>query len=185
MSRTLVIHPDDPTTRFVSLAYRGLDADVVANYLPPRQLWELMERYDRIMMAGHGAPAGLFWPKASPRRAYLVDANVLGPLREREDSIFFWCHASHFVARHQLNGFATGMFISEPREASWMGVEATGEEVAESNYIFVNILSRFITQPVHVLRAAVSHEYGRLAEVNPVARYNLAQLDDWGRQMVA
>jgi hypothetical protein len=185
MSRWLIVHPQDPSTRFLEIAYRGLDATVVSWYLPADKLRAVMAQSDRVMMLGHGGPHGLFWPCRFPSASYVIDSKLVGQLKERDDNVFVWCYAGDFVRRHGLTGLATGMFISEEREAFWMGVKATGPEVEESNYVFVNVLNRFASQPVPVLKAAINHEYGRLAQVNPVARYNLSQMAGQDNRRVA
>lgn len=174
--RTLVIHPYDPTTRFLGRAYQYIDANVLSSYVDRRRLSHLMERADRIMMMGHGSQRGLFSPSVRAKSPYIIDTRLADQLRERDNNIFIWCYASDFVRRHRLGGFTTGMFISEPNEAFWLGVNATDADIFESNYVFADVVGRFVAQPLRLMQAAVNHEYGRLARTNPVAQYNLSRM---------
>jgi hypothetical protein len=49
---------------------------------------------------------------------------------------------------------------------------ATKEEVDESNYGFVNIISKYINEDKELIHENVKKEYGLIAENNPVALYN-------------
>jgi hypothetical protein len=65
------------------------------------------------------------------------------------------------------------MFISEVGEALYCGLPGTQqEEVDESNYGFVNILSKYINEDTNTIHDMVLTEYGLIAEENPVALYN-------------
>lgn len=174
VTTTLVIHPEDRSTRFLELTYRGLDATVIARTPSEQEMVRLIERHDRIMMMGHGSSMGLFGRGGG--RAHVIDSRVAGALAEHDDSLFIWCYASAFLRRHQLSGFSTGMFISEPDEAWLLRVAATDTEIEESNYLFANVVGRFAGQPLPILAAAVKHEYGRLAAINPVAKYNYSKM---------
>ena len=46
------------------------------------------------------------------------------------------------------------------------------EEVDESNYAFVNIISKYINEDKNTIHENVKKEYGILAEENPIALYN-------------
>lgn len=48
-------------------------------------------------------------------------------------------------------------------------------DIDESNDAFADVVGRFATKEPRLLHAAVKHEYGALAEENPVARYNLTR----------
>jgi hypothetical protein len=94
-------------------------------------------------------------------------------LKEKDNSVFIWCNADQFVEYHGLEGFYSGMFISEVGEANYCGLPGMDQsEVDESNYAFVNIISKYINEDKNIIHENVKKEYGILAEENPIALYN-------------
>lgn len=173
---TLVIHPEDYSTRFLEATYRGIHATVLTGDVERPHVRGLMEKFDQIMMLGHGSPQGLFSVGQFPGYQHVIDATFVDQLRERDNNVFIWCYASDFVLKNQLRGFATGMFVSEVKEADWFNLTAIDTEIQASNHLFANVVGRFVTQHPRVLYAAVDDEYGKLAELNPVAEYNHARI---------
>jgi hypothetical protein len=58
--KTLIIHPKDSTTDFLSPIYSPLkDKTVIKGGIPKSDLVELIMSHDRILMLGHGSPYGL------------------------------------------------------------------------------------------------------------------------------
>ncbi len=58
--KILIIHPDDPTTDFLSQIYaQFVDKTVVKGGITKSELRELIESHDRILLLGHGSPYGL------------------------------------------------------------------------------------------------------------------------------
>ena len=70
------------------------------------------------------------------------------------------------------------MFISEVGEAAYCGLPNTQQsEVDESNYGFVNIISKHINQSTEIIYENVKKEYGLIAHNgNQVAVYNNKRL---------
>jgi hypothetical protein len=94
-------------------------------------------------------------------------------LKEKDNSVFIWCNADKFVDVFGLQGFYSGMFISEVGEALYCGLPGTKQdEVDESNYSFVNIIGKYINEDKDTIYENVKKEYGIIAEENPVALYN-------------
>lgn len=59
--KTLIIHPQDETTDFLRPIYqKSFNKTVVTGGIPKRELDQLIKRYQRIIMMGHGSPSGLF-----------------------------------------------------------------------------------------------------------------------------
>jgi hypothetical protein len=77
-----------------------------------------------------------------------------------------------------LSGFGTGMFISEVDEAIICGLDDINQEmVDESNWLFVNEISKYISLDKAALyEKMIAGDYQRLAEINPVAKYNFERL---------
>ena len=114
---TLVIHPKDASTDFLARIYADKDWDVIrAWYKDQASLKWFMDRYDRIIMMGHGTPSGLlntgtFYKDWQP---YAID-NFFVDLLQKKETISIWCHSDQFARQYKLPGFHTGMIISEVR----------------------------------------------------------------------
>ena len=139
-SETVVFHPDDPTTDFLSAIYEGKGWEVITNpFLEQDEAAGLINTHDRIICLGHGSPQGLFggW-------GFIVDAS-LAPLLKKKQLIAIWCHADQFIEQHGLKGFYSGMFISELLEAELCGIRNTDEPAIESsNDLFASTLGKFV-----------------------------------------
>jgi len=175
--KTLIIHPEDQTTTFLTGIYKDIiDKTVITGGLTKDELRKHIDDSDQVLILGHGSPAGLFSVGQFDGSNYIIDAFMVDVLREKIN-IFIWCYADHFVKRNNLKGFATGMFISEPSEALYMGFGLEKDEVInESNDKFSSIVSKYLDEPLDVLYENIIREYGELAKTNPIARYNWERL---------
>jgi hypothetical protein len=107
---------------------------------------------------------------------YVIDETYADVLRQKQLTTI-WCNADQFIEWNKLHGFYTGMFISETGEARIIGLtEVEQWQVDESNYGFVSVVRRFIDKPAEVLHEALKLEYGKMADHNPVAKYNYRRL---------
>ena len=109
-ARVLDVRPGTPDAR------RAVDAAIAAEE-------------DALVLCGHGSPQGLFDPSVMARGnlaaimrnpPYLVDARNAPSIRARR-IVGVWCHAAAFAESAGLRGFFTGMFVSNPREAAFVG----------------------------------------------------------------
>ena len=174
--KTLVIHPKDNTTTFLEPIYEKIDnKTVIQKDCSFEQLINLIETHDRIMMMGHGSSDGLF-SIGNFDEGYVIDKNIVFLLKKKKECFYLWCNADKFVEKYQLNGFYSGMFISEVGEASFCNISTTQKVVDESNYIFSKITSKYANHKMEELYENVKFEYHKLAELNPVASYNLKRL---------
>lgn len=58
--KNLIIHPEDPTTDFLSQIYAPLiNKTVIKGGITKSELRELIESHDRILMFSHGSQSGL------------------------------------------------------------------------------------------------------------------------------
>lgn len=137
--KTLVIHPTDYTTDFLSAIYAGeKDWTIITENPTNSGLKKAIKEHDRIIMLGHGDAQGLFGHK---RR--LITSQHVYLLRDKE-VIAIWCHADAFVKKYDLKGFHTGMFISEMDEAYYEGVYGvSNEEIEKSNEVFATAVGTF------------------------------------------
>jgi hypothetical protein len=177
--KTLVIHPKDPSTGFLEIVYRNVpDKKVITGRVRKKDLIDLMESHDRVLIMGHGCPYGLFSVGQFDHGISLIlDYTNLEPLRKKNNTVFIWCNADQFVNNHNLKGFYSGMFISEIGEASYCGIPGTDKEIIdESNLGFCNIISKYINETPNTIYENVTKEYGVIAEQNPVAYYNNKRL---------
>ena len=138
--KTLVIHPFDSSTDFLSQIYEGRDFTVETrhkgfNGYSKNEFIQQVKDHDRIIMMGHGFPGGLFYSFIDPSMVYL--------LREKE-SVCIWCNADQFVNKYGLKGFYTGMFISEVNEANWFNIQTDQANVDISNELFTRLVKENI-----------------------------------------
>lgn len=186
--KTLVIHPDDPSTDFLTPIYDNVfQATVVTGGVSKEELKQMIIDHDRVMMMGHGSPHGLFsvgmftdTNVVYPQRfnyAYAIDYTMVEVLNQKSNNVFIWCNADQFVNRHNLKGLYSGMFISEVSEAVYCGLPGTEQDqVDTSNHYFAQILGEAINDPIDQTYNYVLDNYGLLTEDNPVALYNYNRL---------
>ncbi len=170
----LVIHPTDSSTDFLKPIYENIsNATILHGGATKEQVFDLINENDRILMMGHGSPFGLFnVGRFVSSNGYIIDASMVEVLRNKE-CISIWCNADQFMKRHSLNGFYSGMFISEVGEAYYCGLPGTPQETVDtSNNYFAQLLGEVINEPMSVIYEHVKENYGLLTEDNPVALYN-------------
>ena len=173
--KTLIIHPADDSTTFLDIVYAPIqDKTVITGGITKTEVMKLIGEHDRVMMMGHGSPGGLFsCGQFGTSGGYIIDQSAIPYLRSKSDNVFIWCNADKFVETYQLQGFYSGMFISEVGEAYYCGLPGTEQEqVDESNYGFVNIIAKYINENKDIIHEKVKQEYGLIAEENAVALYN-------------
>ena len=109
-ARVLDVRPGTPDAR------RAVDSAIAAEE-------------DALVLCGHGSPQGLFDPSVMARGnlaaiarnpPYLVDVRNAPSIRARR-VVGVWCYAASFAESAGLRGFFTGMFVSNPLEASFVG----------------------------------------------------------------
>jgi hypothetical protein len=177
--KTLIIHPKDESTTFLDIVYKDIpNQTLVTGGYTKGDIQQLIREHDRIMMMGHGSPAGLFSVGVfQSLNGYIIDQTMVPLLNEKKDNVFIWCNADKFVDFWGLKGFYSGMFISEVGEADYCGIPGTDQDlIDESNFGFVNIISKYINEDTNVIHENVMREYGVIAEENPVALYNHMRL---------
>jgi hypothetical protein len=167
-SATLVLHPEDATTDFLSAIYADKGWDVLsAPGMGRTAVKTAIQNHDRIVMLGHGSPRGLFG-----RGSFLVDEGLV-PLLRQKKIVAIWCHADEFVKQHDLSGFYSGMFISELAEAWLCGISNTDvQAIQRSNALFAAALGRWID--CEYILEQVLEEY--MVENDPVIAFNRDRL---------
>ena len=164
--QTLVIHPQDPTTDFLSAIYDGRGFTELRTDFHPPEIKKLIEEHERIILLGHGFHHGLLNYYQT-----IIDESYVSLLRDKE-LVGIWCYAKSFFERHHLTGFYTDMFISETPEALLMGVEATEEEIEASNRAFAKAVRKNLFNSECFGR--IFKEYQKIN--TPVGLYNQVRL---------
>ena len=139
----IVIHANDPTTRFLSQLYEKRE-DVtcrIAETSTNAQVLRAIREADTIMMLGHGNEYGLFSkPNKNGKfeRLLITDRHV--EFLRGKICIGIWCHADKFAKPYGLTGLFTGMIVSESQEASDLDILSTKEEIDRENVKFASRL---------------------------------------------
>ena len=178
--KTLVIHPKDGSTDFLTPIYMNLksfpdfdDVTIIRGGITKDELNEQIEQHDRIMMMGHGSPGGLFSVgQFDGNYGFIINHDTV-PLLQDKECIFIWCNADRFVEANNLKGLYSGMFISEVSEANYCGLPGTPQDiVTESNEYFAKELGSVSEKSLDEMYEHIKYTYGILAEGNAVAEYN-------------
>ena len=173
--KTLVIHPDDRSTDFLRPIYQNIPgATIVTKNITYKTLIEVIKANDQIIMLGHGSPSGLFNVSNIGHGLFTIGGQHAELLMDKK-CIYIWCNADQFVREHNLPGLYTGMFISEVAEARYCNVITEQKQVDTSNNLFAELLGKYLanyTTDYEAVYWAIEEEYGKLAEVNAVAKYN-------------
>lgn len=164
--KTLVIHPKDPSTDFLCEIYRDRGFTEIKEGFEADKLKTLIHEHQRIVLLGHGYHNGLLNYYET-----IIDDSFATLLAEKE-VVGIWCYAKAFFERHQLGGFHTDMFISEPDEATIMGISATKKSIDISNRVFAKAVRKHLFRPDCYNR--IIQYYKSLS--SPVALFNQERL---------
>jgi hypothetical protein len=139
--KTLVIHPNNPTTDFLKKIYEGKDYTVFDCYnYTNDDLINVIISHDRIIMCGHGSSDGLF---DINNGGFIIDNSIV-PYLQTKECICIWCNADVFVEDYGLTGLYTGMFISEVEEAYLFQINESMNDIDFSNNVFSGLLGTII-----------------------------------------
>lgn len=168
--RTLFIHPTDPSTDFCRIVYEDYrnqeDVTIIeGTCIPSTRIKEALKTHDRIVFCGHGTEAGLL---DIPGKRYVITSEELQLFRNKP-VICYWCNANIFVEKYNLNAFATGMFVSEIKEAGWYNLPLDQNLIDNSNELFCRILSRCVFDDPQDIRRTIERGY---VGDNPIIRFN-------------
>lgn len=176
-SNTLVIHPKDETTDCLSVIYEGRGWDVVRDPgINSKVLKKLIKSHDRIIMLGHGTPAGLLaggyiaeghWVRF---HHFIVDVSFANVLKGKE-TFSIWCNSDAFFRFHKLPGLHTGMIISEVGEEQYCfnRIFLSEEEMAKNMELFCGTFAKYIDLPPVEMKEKVLQEY---IGDDPVTQFN-------------
>ncbi len=171
--KTLIIYPKDKTTTFLRSMYKDIPyKTIITGGCTYNDVVEEIKTHNRIIMCGHGCPVGLFGVGQFNNCGLVINSNTVQYLRGKEN-IFIWCNSDKFVEKYDLEGFYSGMFISEVGESMMCGFRGiTQSQVSSSNYTFSEIVGKHIDKPLEEVYENVKDEYGILCDTNPIVQYN-------------
>jgi hypothetical protein len=132
--KTLVIHPKDITTDFLSAIYVGKDWTVINTNVSKKTLKDSIKSHDRIIMLGHGSDKGLFGFKH-----IVIDSNYVYLLKDKI-CVCVWCNADLFVKKYSLKGLFTGMIVSDTDEMLDYCLIGKPSDVEYSNKLFASAI---------------------------------------------
>lgn len=159
MSNVLVIHPSDKSTDFLKKVYEGKGYDVINDCRISEfdLLYEIVH-HDKIIMMGHGTPAGLINPEYfgknffskryesrvyEPLRPYIID-DRFAPFLADKETISIWCNSDKYYEHNNLSdgNLHTGMIISEVAEEMYIlkDVPLDEEEILENMNLFAEAI---------------------------------------------
>jgi hypothetical protein len=165
--KTLVIHPNDPSTDFLKEIYKGKDWTIMNHpNEPEKEIINAIKSHGRIIMMGHGCPDGLFGI-----HRMLIHSGLVYLLREKL-CVCIWCNSDQFVLKYKLRGFYTGMFLSEVGEAEYYKIKTDQASVSYSNYYFANLMNGSIDS----LNLYNEIKSAYTDEDNPVIQFNNKRL---------
>ena len=169
MKKTLVIHPKDSTTTFLSKIYRGRGFTVITDIYDysDKEIMEEVKKHDRIMIMGHGCPQGLLG-----RTKLFMNQKFIDILKQKF-CICIWCNADKYVEREGLYGFYTGMIISEVNEALYYDIYVDQSTVDESNKLFTEAIKKSIYKKKDIVEEAKKIY---VTTDNPVIQFNQQRL---------
>lgn len=151
--KTLVIHPKDSTTDFLSDIYLGKNWTVITTNISNGLLKRLIKTHDRIVMLGHGTEKGLIG-----FNRFIIDSKLVYLLRDKF-CICIWCNADVFVKKYGIKGFYTGMIISEYEEAIMYCVKTDSISINESNNRFAYAIKSSIDDKNMLVKAKSIYDF--------------------------
>lgn len=158
-----VIYSDfgDKDTKVLKNIWKDLDAKVIhltskSNVTSYEIDKAIDDEKDTIIFCGHGDGFGCWSPctllgdttpnvyhinyTVSPRNKHLLKGKKV---------IGIWCYASDFAKDYKVEGFFSYMFISNPREARYLGIsEPSYERITRSEVKFCDMVNTFLKDDI-------------------------------------
>lgn len=182
--KTLVIHPSDPSTNFLTPIYSNIPTEeltLITGGINKMELIELVITHHTIICLGHGYTQGLYALGKFKEMGYtdfIIDKQLVPYLTDKK-LITIWCYAKEFIdATNLKNVYTSNMFCSEVAECNYVGLKNTNQAIVdESNLVFGVTLGKFIHLELKEIHEAMQKsEYAALAKNNLVAAYNMDRL---------
>lgn len=180
--KTLVVHPNDPTTTFLSKVYRrASNTELITGPTTKEDLREKLSRPDqRIVLLGHGLPHGLLNIRGfltNETSGIAIGDQYAAQLKNQQNHILIFCYAHTFASRLGISGFRCDMFISETREALYCGLgKISEEEINFSNILFAKLIGEVFHEDTREIFRYVKSNYGKFSKTSPIINYNHQRL---------
>ena len=172
----IVVHPKDPSTAMLRSIYEELpDVKLFDSYLQREEILSAIAaapKDEPILLLGHGCPSGLL----DMRHGLVIDDGDADLLKDRPNLVCIWCYASTYGYNHDLAGFFSGMFISEPVEALMCGISATDYEIEWGASDFALRLGNLL-RAGKAVREAAQEMMDPKWIVSELTRYNYSRLE--------
>lgn len=152
MPKILIIHPRDISTDFLCACYDGLDCEIVNTNVSKSQLRCKIKESDKVIFLGHGSKLGLFG-----FNRMVIDSTFVYLLRAKE-IVAIWCDANLFAQKYGLDGYFSGMIISDLNEANYFNVKTSLNEIGYSNLILAQSIKSFLLSD----KTPIKHNYSVL-----------------------
>jgi hypothetical protein len=166
--KTLVIHPKDETTEFLSKIYADKDWKVMNSRLTKSSLTKQIKAHDRIIMMGHGGEMGLLH-----FRELIIDKTFVDLLKEKS-CVCIWCHADEFVNELGLRAFYCGMFVSDFVESLENDIDSNWDAIWHSNALFAEAVN--VSIDTNNILENIKELYKEPEDGCEVIRFNRARL---------
>lgn len=131
----------------------------------------LIAEDDTLIICGHGTSYGLLHPNLNSGQYIIHENNV--HLIHAQNVIGIWCWASAFAQTHHLQGFYTGMFISNLTEARHYLYEPCVNDILLDSHIqeFENYFMHHVNELLQQNIPLQDWE-GSFSTINSVGRFN-------------
>lgn len=148
MKKYLFIHPKDETTDFLSAIYNVVREDIKTVVrdcsISNSKLVKLIQSHENVIILGHGNEFGLLCSTSNHERfnRLLINSRHVEFLRKCKSVIGIWCDSDKFFEKYSINGFASGMFVSDLDEANDFALPLSITDIEESNKLLATLLSQ-------------------------------------------
>ncbi len=119
--KTLVVHPYDPSTEFLSIIYENhfFDWDILNEWAGSKEdLMTYMGSYERIIMLGKGYGNGLFNTGTFVNMGRLIIDDDFADILQNKETVSVWGDSDVFFRRHHISGYHTASLITDVSDAS-------------------------------------------------------------------
>lgn len=169
--KTLVIHPIDSSTDFLSEIYKNKDWTIIRALPSKSEIKRKIKEHDRIVMLGHGSYEGLYNPNM---KGIVIDSSMVQFLREKQ-CVGIWCYADEFFRKYKIPYACSGMIISDYDEACLNCVYCNQSDIDESNEKLAKSISDCIDEDNFI--SLTIEKYKK--DSNPVINFNIKNLFQW------
>lgn len=138
--KTLVFHPIDATTDFLSNVYKNKDYTIIRHIPSKSKIKKLIKEHDRIILLGHGTERGLLYNYIPHFYNHSIIGSEYVYLLRNKICIGIFCYASDFFKKYNLNGLATG----DIDEAYNYSIYTDKNQLRQSNILIANAINQYI-----------------------------------------